>query len=102
MRAGEEPAGIRERDAGAGADFFHVERSERNIRRGLGRPLGVTGDEVHDAADRVGSEERRGGAFDDFNPLELIDWLAIEIHGAALDAAGANHRLAINQYRRLT
>ena len=69
--------------------------------RGIERRGGIAGDHVDHAADRVGTVQRRRGALHHFDLLQAGRRLAIEVDHAALDAAGAEQRLAVEQDQHL-
>lgn len=68
----------------------------------LERAAGLPRDEVDHSSDRVGAVERGGRALDDLDPVEPAYRLPIQVDDAALDAAGADQRLAIDQDQDLT
>ena len=62
---------------------------------------GFPGDHVDDAADGIGAVDGRGGALDDFDPLQAADRLAVHVEDAPLDALGAHYWEAVDEDKTL-
>src|SRR5688500_9107468 len=95
---GKDPEGLGALEARVEADADRSETAARQRRRCVERRRGLARDQTDDAADRLGTVQRRCRPLDYFDAFQSRRGLSIEVQDAPpLDTARTGDRLAVEQ-----